>query len=233
MFHVFVGDDVVKVRARAHAFLEKGAAGSEVERITAESYSPQFIREQISAAALFGDLAPILVDFLSDDASALADFETCVESAAQSSRTIVLMDSKPRAALEKVLRKHAQSFDEVVGKESKKERFNTFLLADALLRKDKKSLWVLLMRARMADIAGEEIAGTLFWQLKSLRLAQNTASAAEAGMKDFMYTKAKSASRKFTKEELEKMSEGLLAVYHEGHFGEDMEVGLERFVLRI
>lgn len=232
MLHVFVGDDVVRVRARAHAFLAH-SGDMPYEHITGETYAPQSFREHVSATPLFGEVSPVLVDFISEDAEALADFETTLAVCGEASRVIVVMDTKPKAALEKKIRAHATSFEEVSGAAQKKERFNTFLLADALARKDKKSLWVLLVRAQMADVAGEEIAGTLFWQLKALRVAREARSAEEAGMKEFVYKKAKAAAKGFTKEELEALSTSLLTVYHDGHFDSDMEVGLERFVLTI
>lgn len=232
MLHVFVGDDLVKVRARTHAFLDTMREGH-FEHVTADTYSSQGVREQLSATSLFGELDPLVMDCISEDAEALADFELCVTRCAETPRTVVYMDSKPRVALEKTLRKFATSYEEVSGTKAAKERFNTFSLADAFARKDKKALWVIFMRARMAGVSGEEIAGVLFWQLKALRLAQSSSSAEEAGMKEFTYKKAKMASKLFSKEELERLSETLLSVYHDGHFDRDMEVGVERFLLGV
>lgn len=112
--------------------------------------------------------------------------------------------------------------------------FNTFAMADALARKDKKSLWVLLQNARHHNVSAEEIIGTLFWQLKSLRLAAETSSALEAGMKPFMYTKAKSALGKFAPGELTTLSRTLLSLYHDGHSGKrDIDLALEKFLLTL
>ena len=114
------------------------------------------------------------------------------------------------------------------------ERFNAFGMADSLSRKDKKTLWLQLQDAKQANLSAEEIIGTLWWQLKSMRLAKNTNSAAEAGMKDFPYNKAKRALSAFKDGELESLSRGLLTVYHEGHLGKvDIDIALERWMLTL
>lgn len=232
MLYVFVGNDAVGVRARAHAYVVKNDITT-LERITVEKYAPEMFREHLEANALFGDLAPLLIDFPSEDAMVLTDIEESIPDMAATSRMVILVDTKPKAAFEKALKKHAVLYEEVLSKEGAEQRFNTFTLADALARKDKKSLWVLLMRARASDIASEEIIGTLFWQIKTLRTVMSASSAEEVGMKDFVYKKAKAAVKSFTKEELESLSERLLSVYHDGHFDKDIEVGLERWVLAV
>jgi len=74
----------------------------------------------------------------------------------------------------------------------------------------------------------------LWWQLKALRLAKQTSSASEAGMKDFPYNKAKRALAKFSEGEVEKLAQSLLEVYHDGHAGvRDMETSLEEWILRL
>lgn len=229
MLYVFVGNDVVSVRRDAHVFLD--ARGGEVVRVTAESYLPGILQNYLVSQSLF-EVAeePVVLDFLSEHEDALDSVDKEVAALAASPRIFVVLDEKPRAAREKLFRAHAHTYAESADMATK-EGFNTFLLADALSRKDKKSLWVLLMRARLAGSSSEEIVGILFWQLKALILAATTSSAEEAGMKDYPYKKAKGALKTFAKGELEMLAESLLKVYHRGHAEGDMDVDLERFVL--
>ena len=231
MLRVFVGNDVVAVRKETHEFLDKCAG--EVTRITSENYAPGMLDEYISAQSLFGGQeGPVVLDFLSERDGALESIDEVLSDLAAASRMFVYIDIKPKAAREKLLRMHAEMYQDVeegVGS----EKFNTFALADAFAHKDKKSLWVLYMRARMAGVAPEEVAGVLFWQIKSLLLAARTATAAEAGMKDYPYRKAKGALKEFKKSELEKLSKELLLVYHRGHADSAMDLGLERFLLAL
>jgi 16S rRNA U1498 N3-methylase RsmE len=107
-------------------------------------------------------------------------------------------------------------------------------MADALLARDKKTLWILLQEAHMKEVASEEIIGVLWWQLKTLRLTYVTSTASEAGVKDFPYNKAKRAHSKFTQTDADRLSRTLLAVYHDSHSGRrDMTSALEEWVLKI
>ncbi len=233
MLYVFTGNDVVGVRTRAHAFFEsKGVAPSEVERVACESYQAGMFSSLVEDQSLFGDAPPVLLDFLFEDEEIAVEVEKFLEAFASSARLFVLMDHKPLVAREKLLKVHAKEYVAIQAKE-KEAHFNTFALADALLKRDKKSLWVLLARAKQAGVEGEAIIGILFWQLKMLRLAESTKNAEEAGVKEYPYTKAKSALRLFPKKDLLTLSEKLLTVYHDGHFGADLEVGLERWVLGV
>ncbi len=233
MLYVFVGNDVVGVRNRVHAFFEsKGVAPSEVERVACESYQVGMFSSLVEDQSLFGDTSPVLLDFLFEDEEIAVEVEKFLEAFASSERIFVLMDQKPLVAREKLFKAHAKEYSAIQAK-AKEAHFNTFALADALLKRDKKSLWVLLARAKQAGVEGEAIIGILFWQLKMLRLAESTKNAEEAGVKEFPYTKAKGALRLFPKKDLVDLSEKLLTVYHDGHFGSDLEVGLERWALSI
>ena len=231
MLYVFVGNDGVVVRKDAHVFLD--TLEGEVVRITAESYSPGMLIDHVYAQSLFGESpGPVVLDFLSEADGALESFEEDIDLYAQSERVFVLLDTKPRAAYEKKLRIHAEKYTESEERDEK-EGFNTFLLADAFLRRDKKSLWVLLMRAYASGVSPEEVAGVLFWQIKSLLLVAVAQSAEQAGMKEYPYKKAKSALKLFTTESLVEISSSLLTVYHRGHSEGDMSIDLERFLLRV
>jgi hypothetical protein len=72
----------------------------------------------------------------------------------------------------------------------------------------------------------------LWWQLKTLRLAELTQSADEAGVKSFPYDKAKRSLSKFAPGEVVALSESLLRLYHDARAGKrDLILALERWVL--
>ncbi len=231
MIRAFLGDDPITVRVKAHAFLEKGLY-SETLRVTQETYSPGILLELAQSQSLFGEAAPVILDYLDEDDAVAEVLMDTLDVLHQSDRLFVLMGYAPLAPAKKAFAKAKVDFEEVrplpLG-----ERFNTFALADALARKDKKSLWLLLSRASRAGIESEEIAGVLFWQMKALRLAAQTKSAKEAGMKDFPYNKAKGALKHWKDGELEMVSEALLKAYHDGHKDAAMDIALERLALSL
>lgn len=124
-----------------------------------------------------------------------------------------------------------QKFEEAKKKEEIK--FNIFSLGDALCERNKQKLWT-LFRDALNYFAPEEIHGTLFWQMKNLLLAQKYKTAKDADMKDFPFNKAKIGAKKYSEEEVLKMTSDLISVSHDSRRGShDFEIALERWVLSI
>lgn len=232
MLHVFFGTDVVGVRKAAHDFLSGQAGGGASTAITAETYVPGIFADLAESSSLFGEKQLVLIDTPSELAEMKEAVWDMLPQLASSANTFVLIEGKLLAADQKKFKTHAASMEEF--HETKVEAFNMFGLADALANKDKKTLWILLTRAKQNGQSAEQIIGILFWQLKALRLAQVTKSAEEAGQKPFVWNKARRALVKFKEGELAAHSRELLSIYHDGHLGKrDADIALEEWVLRL
>jgi DNA polymerase III delta subunit len=230
MLLVFFGTDRTAIRNEAQLVTsELGIAPTIIEE---SSYTAGAITSAVGAVSLFGGTECFLIDTPSVD----EDFETEVKSAlpdmADSQNTFIIMEGSLLADAKKKYIKYAQTVKECTAE--KEERFNVFAIAEALAKKDKRQIWVLLQQARAVGIRDEETIGILWWQLKALRLAKLTASADEAGMKDYPYKKAKQSLAKFKDGEVETLSRSLLELYHLGHQGkQDMDTALEAWVLKV
>ncbi|MBI4087000.1 hypothetical protein HY416_03415 [Candidatus Kaiserbacteria bacterium] len=237
MLYVFSGPDAIATRARAHEFLDvQEEKDARVERIDADICTADLLRDRSGAQSLFvspGATEVILLDTPSERADALDAVVALAQALAESPNIFVLLEGKLLAPQAKELKKYAEQYEEVAGS-APGERFNVFALADALARRDKKSLWVLLLRAQHAGLSSEEIIGTLFWQIKTMRLAAKTKNADEAGLKPFVYTKSKRGAQIFKPGELDLLSRSLVSLYHDAHLGKlDIDLALERWVLGI
>lgn len=233
MLYVFYGNDVIGVREKAQVFLStQNVGGVETESVTTENYDRGILRDCAQSVSLFAGVQVVLIDTLSEDSDAFTSLLEDVPVLAQSANIFVVIEGTLLAAPKKAFAEYATDMVEV--KRAAGEAFNGFALADALLRRDKKSLWILLVDARRNGLSSEEIIGTLFWQLKILRLAERTKSPEEAGQKPFVYNKAKRALSLFKKGELDTLSRDMLALYHDGHMGKrDIEIALEQWVLKL
>ena len=233
MLHVYFGNDTTHVRQKAFDFIRTlSGEKTDVTAITAEGYEEGMIIDVAEGVSLFGEGQVFLVDTLSEDQTAFISLQSHVETMQTSSHNFVIIERALTAAEKKVMTKHAATIEEITAE--KKERFNAFLLTEALLRKDKKSLWLLLTEAWREGLSNEEIIGILFWQVKIVRLAEKTKSAEEADQKPFVYSKAKRALSMFKKGEANQISRELLALYHEGHAGKvDTSIALEQWVLKL
>jgi DNA polymerase III delta subunit len=153
---------------------------------------------------------------------------------AQSENIFIWVDRDVTEKHLKQIEKHASKVQEfkVVQKLAKPE-FNLFSLGDALIERNKQKLWVLFQDA-LSYFPAEEIHGTIFWQMKNMVLVNKVQTASEVDMKPFVFSKAKSASKKYSEKEMEKMLENLLAVSHDSRRGKhDFGVALERWILSI
>lgn len=233
MISLFYGTDTIAVRQTAFKKLaELQAADTDVVAIDAESFASGMLGDAVGATSLFGGQSLYLIDTPSNKSEFATEVESCLTAMQESVNQFVVIEEALLAADKKRWAKYANEMEEC--KAVAGERFNTFAMADALAKKDKKTLWLLLQDAKAAGQSAEEIIGVLWWQLKSLRLAASTKNAAEAGMKDFPYNKAKRSLSTFKDGELEHLSRSLLTVYHDGHGGVvDIDLALEKWTLTL
>lgn len=233
MLTVLYGNDTVAVRREAMALLDTYTEqGMTVARYSSEQYTPGLVMNSLQADSLFGDKEVVVFDTPSENEDFYEAISSVVAELVASPLPFVIVEQTLAAPLVKAFTKAGATLQEC--KKAAGKYFNTFALADALLAKDKKTLWILLQEAKQNQIASEELIGILWWQLKTLRLTYITKNAGEAGVKDFPYNKAKRGQSKFSKEDVEKLSLSLLEVYHDGHGGRrDIELGLEEWVLRV
>ncbi len=232
MLLVTCGSDTDVVRAKQSEWLKKYLpVGAQPVRIEAHEFEVGRITELASTESLFGEQLVYVLESPSNDEVFLKEVLDAGSLIKASSTVVIVVEGKILAPLKKKYEKYAEVF---FNQDAKNESFNAFLLTDALAKKDKRLLWVLLQEAWAAGKSDEELIGILWWQLKALRLASITSSASEAGMKDYPYKKAKSALAHFPITELETLSHSLLTLYHDGHSGKvSLREGLELWCLRL
>jgi hypothetical protein len=191
--------------------LEELDGGISVEELATLASTPTltgearafFLRNIFSAKAVEGEgSAESLRDALPDLARGLME----------SPHYFVLDEEKAplKAALEKIKKAGAEVV--LLDAEKKKESFNVFELANALQRRDRKALWLGLMRAKSEGISAENIAGVLAWKARG---SIPTARGADRAV-------------------LTKLSRDLVVMYHDSHRGAgDLDLLLERFALTL
>lgn len=233
MLEVYYGNDTPKVRKKALQRADQAVAESATLTILdTNNYTLGQLADAAGGVSLFGERAVYLIDSASEKYEMYEDVVSQLEALAKSENLFLVIESNLLAAEKKRFAKYATVMEEY--KAVAGTRVNNFSLADALARRDKKSLWLLWHEARLGGARPEELLGILWWQLKTLRLADQTKSAAEAGLKDFPYNKAKRALTKFQTGELERLSHSLLTLQHDSRLGLcDLDVAVERWILRV
>lgn len=232
MFNLYFGNNLVAARGAALAEVDTviSSCGARLTKIESSNFAPGMLADMLGATSLFGGTELYLIDTPSDDTEFYTEVTAVLSEMADSTNHFIIIEGTLLAPEKKKFEKYVSTIEEF--KKTTETPFNVWAMADAVSARDKKSLWVLLQDARRAGLVAEEIIGTLWWQLKTLRMAMLTKSANDAGMKDFPYNKAKRSLSNFKTGEVEELSRGLLTVYHDGHGGvRDIDEGLEEWVL--
>lgn len=238
MLYVFYGTDTGKGRAKLAALLNECREAdphTPIERIDGEVLTDELLLELEGLRGLFSNVVVVVLNYpsLTKEGQKLM-LDHALRMATSENLFVIFegeLDQKLLAKLKGVAQKvvaYGERGREVI------EPTNRFAITDALLRRDRKSLWVLYERARREAVSEEELHGLLFWQVKSMLLAQSATSATEAGLKPFVFSKARSGLVKFKEGELQKLSSDLVRIYHEARRGRhDLGVALERWVLSV
>lgn len=238
MLYFFYGTDRDRARERTQALvssLQKKKPEAEVFRLDSESASAARLDELVGGQGLFHKTYLVSMSGLLEKPESREPFLARLGAIAESPNIFVALegsvDKKTLLEVTEAAEK-VQPFEKKGGKE--KPEFNIFSLTDALGRRDRKNLWVLFQKAVASGAVPEEIHGILFWQLKNILLAHLCKTAEEAGVKPFVWSKAKSFARNWSEEELKNLSSRMVALYHDAHRGiHDFEIALERLVLTI
>jgi len=132
------------------------------------------------------------------------------EGLAQSPHTFIFEEDTLTSKLQAKLEKAGATL-RIFEKIKKAEPLNVFAISDAMTKGDRKTFWLLLMRAREAGIPPEQICGILAWKARSLLAIS--------------YTSAEKAKN-------HKLSRQLVMLYHDAHRGAgDLNLLLEQFAL--
>lgn len=238
MLSLIYGTDQIKRAAARDAFIaiaRKKFPNLEVSMRNALDMSREEIEADIYATDLFGAHRLVVIANLSLHEAVESLFPKLLQDVKdRQDLTVLVVEEKLLKPLLVKYEKYADSIScyDVPKKGDGTEKRNPFALSDAILTRDKKLSWKLYREAIDTGASEEEIAGMVFWSLKSLLLAAKESTAADAGLHPFVYGKAKRALLKWPETELANALSYIVALVHEDrNRGYDSEVSLEQFIL--
>jgi hypothetical protein len=119
----------------------------------------------LQGAGMFGEKRAVVLDSVLANEEMRAILFAELQRIAASHEPFFILEGKLDAATRKSVEKHAES-SEKFDSAAKVKRGDIFILAYALNRGDKKTLWIEYQRALARDEAPEAIHGVLFWGAK-------------------------------------------------------------------
>ncbi len=232
MLYFFVGDDV----ARAKADALRKSEGRAVVRFGEGAEPFENIGGYLEQQGMFQPALALILDRPLDDDTGRAwlfDRNDVLESA---SALVFAIQPELKALEQKKLPKNAQivSYTVSEGKSVFAQPEHTaFQLVDALQAGDRKRAWIVYRSLIEAGVSPEEIHGALAWAARGVVLASKTATATEAGMKDYPYRKARATALKVGAAAAEQGAAELVRMYHRARAGGgDLERLLEIHILK-
>lgn len=237
MLYFIHGTDYGKVleksKSMISAMLQKKPDAS-LFKLNTENWSDGQLQEFVGGQGLFENKYIVTLSKILEEKEMAESALSILEEIAQSDNIFIWTEEKVDTKTLKKIEKCATKVQAFEKKETATgPTFNIFSLGDALVARDKKSLWIMYHQA-LQFFAPEEIHGTLFWQVKSMLLAAKTKSADEAGLKPFVYSKSKKGAGNYSEVELTALSTNLVSLYHNARRGKgDLDILLEHFILGV
>ena len=166
MLYLFAGDDAKKKYESYEKFLRTLPKGGEVVSLSKPDFTESRIRELYSAQSLFSPHITILSSGVVESEAELV--RESISRMAESSNTFIFLEGKLAKPVLHMFEKAGASISLHDLITEKKEKFNNFLLANALGVKDKLNLWIYFRQAINSGASLDELAGILFWKVKDM-----------------------------------------------------------------
>lgn len=229
MLHILTGSDVMKAKARAAAL----AKGTELVRFGEGGEPFGNALSYLASRGLFSEKIALLLDRPFEDEEGKALFMEHADDLAGSETLVLIVQPDLDAATKKKIPKDAEVETFELKEEKEIPPPSVFALTDAFASGDRKTAWILYRKLVGSGSAAEEVHGALSWQARAVVLASKAKSAEEAGLKPFVYSKAKRAASRLGEAGSEELSRELVRLLHQSRTGGgDLEDLLETFLLK-
>ncbi|MDP2649035.1 MAG: hypothetical protein Q8P19_04030 [bacterium] len=172
MLYVYTGTDREKTRAALEAELKKHK-GARVIRLS-DAHAPADISAALQGRGLFAERRIVVLDGALENEEMRPLVMQALTAMREAEDSYLILEEKVDAATKRALGKYAekiQVFDSPKSQEGKA----IFALKGALVRGDKKALWIGLQRELIEGKRPEAVHGFLFWAAKDALLRAPTA----------------------------------------------------------
>ena len=235
MIYLLYGSDERKARKKLHELLDiagKKRPGAELFKLNSENWSEEQFDELMVSKGLFENKYTVVLDHLFERKEIKDYIVEKLDKVAKSEQIFLMLEGKVDSATTKKIGKYAKQVQEFVKVEKRKEDLNIFSITNGLINKDKKKLWISFVDLLRKGAGAEEIHGILFWQIKNMIIASRSKNISETGLSPFVYQNAISGSKKYNREELQKMANDLVEMTHKVRIGMgELDFMLEKWIL--
>lgn len=215
MLYILLGSDVAKAKMRGTEL----AKGSELVRFGEGGESFASVLGYLSARGLFAPKTTLLLDRPLEDAEGKLLLTEHAKDLAEGEALVIVIEIALGAPILKVIPKSAKIEHFDIKEKSEAPPLSAFALTDSFAIGDRKNSWITYRRLIEAGSQPEEIHGILMWQARAMVVASKAKTAEEAGLKPFVYSKAKKAGARLGEVGCEEISRSLVRMVHQSRMG--------------
>ncbi len=237
MYYFLYGTDTHKAREKLHSLLDlakKKRPEAEVFKINSENWGEGQFDELLISMGLFEQKYTVVLDNVFENKDAKDYIIEKLEDLKKSDQIFLFLEGKLDSVSLKKIEKFSEKTQEFEKKIEDKKEINVFGINNYLLNKDKKGLWISYLDLLNQKIAPEEIHGIIFWQVKSMIIANKSKTQSDSGLSPFVYKNSIRGAKNYSSEELQKISGDLINITHRVRAGEgDLGIMLENWILTL
>ena len=185
MIYLFAGDDVKNKHNNYEKFLNSAPRDVEIFFINKNDFDKVQIESLYSGESLFFKKNIVVFSniFESED---IRDFILDkLEFMEKSKNSFLFLEGSLNKPIIDAFKKARAELNIFELTKEKKEKYDNFLLAYDLERRDKLNLWIHFRQAVDLGVGMEELVGVLFWKAKDMILKKNFSKFKEEELKNF------------------------------------------------
>lgn len=236
MLYLFYGTDRNKALEKALGIIEKKISekpDAVVFKVDVSNLSKNLLVELCGSQGLFEQKYIVHIKDAFQDEMSKEIVSGFLKDLKDSENVFIMTEGKLLKPDFTKIEKQAEKVWEHEAKEKTERKENIFAITDYLIARDKKNLWIAYQNLKN-NFAIEEIHGTLFWCLKNIVLVSKSKTAAESGLKPFVFSNTKNALKKFSQEEIDEKFWNLTKLLGDSRRGEgELGVLLEKWLLEV
>jgi len=185
MIYLFTGDDVKNKRASYEKFLESSQHGIETFFINKNDFNAVQIESLYSGSGLFFDKCIVVFYNIFENENTRDFILEKLKLINESKNSFIFLEGSLNKPILEAFKKVEAVINIFELSKAKKERYDNFLLAYDLERRDKLNLWIHFRQAVDLGVGMEELIGVLFWKAKDMILKKDFKKFSEKELKDF------------------------------------------------
>jgi hypothetical protein len=185
MIYLFAGEDT-KNKLRAYEnFMKSYPEGVETFSIGKNDFKESQVESLYGGAGLFFSKCLVIFTNIFERDDIQDFFLEKLKLIIKSKNDFIFLEGKLNKQMLDAFKEVRAEMNVFELPKDKKEKFNSFLLANAFGDRDKLHLWIYFRQAMDAGVGMEELVGILFWKAKDMILRKNFNKFKEEELKNF------------------------------------------------